>query len=138
MRCGRLNASCEDSSLRKPEIVSQYAHLVPPGGAYASSLTRDEDAMDASGARRRHAACGRQRRVVLSPRRWGQVFSRCDFGLAAETQRSKRRRRLESPVLRGERAISRKPLRRECCAISALPDDLWAFSFSAHEDCGCG
>jgi len=28
---------------------------------------------------------------------------------------------------------SRNPLRRECRAISALPDDLWAFSFSAHE-----
>jgi hypothetical protein len=25
-----------------------------------------------------------------------------------------------------------------CRAISALPDALWAFSFSAHEDCGCG
>ena len=47
-------------------------------------------------------------------------------------------RRLTSPALRREREVSRKPLRRECRAISALPDDLWAFSFSAHEDCGCG
>jgi hypothetical protein len=33
-------------------------------------------------------------------------------------------RRLKSPVLRGERAISRKPLRREGRIASALPDDL--------------
>ena len=50
----------------------------------------------------------------------------------------RRRRRLTSPVLRREREAAVKPLRRECRAISALPDDLWAFSFSAHEDCGCG
>jgi hypothetical protein len=37
------------------------------------------------------------------------------------------RRRLTSPVLRGERGAAVKPLRRECRAISALPDDLWAF-----------
>jgi hypothetical protein len=49
-----------------------------------------------------------------------------------------RRQRLTSPVLWGERGAAVKPLRRECRAISALPDDLWAFSFSAHEDCGCG
>jgi hypothetical protein len=30
-----------------------------------------------------------------------------------------RRRRLASPVLRGERAISRKPSRRECRIVSA-------------------
>ena len=48
------------------------------------------------------------------------------------------RRRLTSPILRGEHGAAVKPLRRECRAISALPDDLWAFSFSAHEDCGCG
>jgi hypothetical protein len=50
----------------------------------------------------------------------------------------RRRWGLESPVPQGERGAAVKPLRRECRAISALPDDLWAFSFSAHEDCGCG
>ena len=39
----------------------------------------------------------------------------------------RRRRRLTSPVLRREREAAVKPLRRECRAISALPDDLWAF-----------
>jgi hypothetical protein len=32
-----------------------------------------------------------------------------------------RRRRLSSPVLRGERAISRKPLRRECRSDFGVP-----------------
>jgi hypothetical protein len=41
------------------------------------------------------------------------------------------RRRLASPVLRGERAISRKPLRRECRTIRLTCTDLWAsFLFS--------
>ena len=40
-------------------------------------------------------------------------------------------RRLESPVLRGERAISRKPLRRECRMIRPCLTNLWApFLFS--------
>jgi hypothetical protein len=49
-----------------------------------------------------------------------------------------RRQRLTSPVLWGERGAAVKPLRRECRAISACLTYLWAFSFSAHEDCGCG
>src|ERR1700751_223846 len=42
------------------------------------------------------------------------------------------------PGHKGERGAAVKPLRRECRAISALPDDLWAFFLLAHEDCGCG
>jgi hypothetical protein len=49
-------------------------------------------------------ARGWQRRVVPISRRWDQV---------AQVSRHARRRRLSSPVLRGERAISRTPLRRE-------------------------
>jgi len=44
--------------------------------------------------------CGRRRRVVLIPRRWDQVL-RDEFA---------GRRRLASPVLRGERAISRNTI----------------------------
>ncbi len=42
------------------------------------------------------------------------------------------------PGLRGEHAISRKPLRRECRAIAACLTTCGHFFFSAHEDCGCG
>src|ERR1700744_1224123 len=42
------------------------------------------------------------------------------------------RRRLTSPVLRRESEVSRKPLRRECRIVSALPDDLCAFLFFEH------
>lgn len=53
-----------------------------------------------------------RRRVVLIPRRWDQVLRR----------RFARRRWLRSPVHRGERAISRKPSRRECRMFRL---DLW-------------
>ena len=60
-----------------------------------------------------------------------------DAGIKPRVKRPGRRR-LTSPALRREREAAVKPLRRECRAISALPDDLWAFFLSAHEDCGCG
>ena len=70
----------------------------------------------------------RSSRVVLIPRRWDQVLSmKIDNAMVAK-----------EPGHQGERGAAVKPLRRECRAISALPDDLWAFFFSAHEDCGCG
>ena len=75
--------------------------------------------------RRRHATCGRQRRVVLSPRRWGQV--RGDDPLATETRK---------PGLRGERAISRKPLRREGRSCRLPCTVLWAFSFQPTRPAG--
>ncbi len=52
--------------------------------------------------RRAQVRRGRRKRVVLSPRRWGQA-----------RKQACGRRRLTSPVLRGERAICRKPSRRE-------------------------
>ena len=69
----------------------------------------------------------RSSRVVLIPRRWDQASGDYPFAMVAK-----------KPGHQGERGAAVKPLRRECRAISALPDDLWAFSFSAHEDCGCG
>src|ERR1700759_4983194 len=48
-------------------------------------------------------------------------------------RRSRKATEANKPGLRGERGAAVKPLRRECRAISALPDDLWAFSFSAHK-----
>ena len=52
----------------------------------------------------------RSSRVVLSPRRWGQV-----------AQTIAQRRRLTSPVLRGERGAAVKPLRRECWSDFGVP-----------------
>jgi hypothetical protein len=85
------------------------------------------DAMDAAVSQDVRRSRVRSSRVVLIPRRWDQA-NRDDL-FATEANK---------PGLRGERGAAVKPLRRECRAISALPDDLWAFSFSAHEDCGCG
>ena len=45
---------------------------------------------------------------------------------------------LKSPVPQGERGVSRKAIAQGVPCDFGLPDDLWAFSFSAHEDCGCG
>jgi hypothetical protein len=47
-----------------------------------------------------------------------------------------RRRRLTSPVLRGEHGAAVKPLRRECRAISACLSILCAFRFLAHKPAG--
>jgi hypothetical protein len=59
--------------LRKPESVSYTRPSRPTRRGVRVVTCAGRDAMDASGAGRRHAACGRRRRVVLSPRRWGQV-----------------------------------------------------------------
>ena len=52
-----------------------------------------------------------RRRVVLIPRRWDQVLRRRFAG----------RRWLQSPAHRGDRAISRKPSRRECRLLRLDP-----------------
>ena len=91
------------------------------------------------GVARRAARCVRSSRVVLSPRRWGQVLSIRDFGLAAETRRSIRRRRLKSPVLRGERGVSRKAIAQGMPGCLGSPVLTCAHpSFSAHKANGCG
>jgi len=112
-------------------------HLVPPGGAYASPLTRDEDAMDARGAQALSMRRADGKGVWSCPPDAGvKFFRRCDVGLAAETPESKERRRLTSPVLRGERAISRKPLRREGRSCRLPCTVLWALSFQPTRPAG--
>ncbi len=86
--------------------------------------------------------CGTMRTVKprgLSPRRWGQVLSIRDFGLAAETRRSIRRRRLKSPVLRGDHGVSRKAIAQGMPGCLGSPVLTCAHpSFSAHKANGCG
>jgi hypothetical protein len=76
----------------------------PSGGAYASSRTL---ARDCDGRPQHHAtsdaAGGRRRRVVLISRRWDQPLGLKSPGGTVAIK----------PGHRGERAISRKPLRRE-------------------------
>ena len=64
------------------------------------------------------ARCGRRSRVVLTPRRWCQVLEK---QVSRETVAKK-------PGHRGERVISRKPLRREGRIASAEPVCSCAFS----------
>jgi hypothetical protein len=63
----------QNLSLRKPELVHKYRVSSHRRGVRVVTCA-GRDAMDASGARRRHAACGRRSRVVLSPRRRGQAL----------------------------------------------------------------
>ena len=75
--------------------------------------------MDAFGRK----TCGirvRSSRVVLSPRRWGQV---CEIAISASRPKREisRRRRLTSPTLRGEHGAAVKPLRRECRSDFGVP-----------------
>jgi hypothetical protein len=81
--------------------------------------------------------CVRSSRVVLSPRRWGQAN-----GDAISALRPKRRDPFamvaNKPGHQGEHGAAVKPLRRECRSCRPTCTDLWAFSFSAHEPCGCG
>ena len=66
----------------------------------------------------------RRNRVVPAPQRLASsLWTASRPGRARSSQFSARRRRLESPILRGERAISREPVRRECRSASA---DLYA------------
>jgi hypothetical protein len=98
----------------------------PHEGRFAIVTIRGAGCDGRGRAARRAARRVRSSRVVLSPRRWGQAN-----GIHS-------RRRLSSPVLRGERGAAVKPLRRECRSCRPACIDLWAFSFSAHEACGCG
>src|SRR5437763_8406600 len=72
---------------------------------------------------------GRRSRVVLTPRRWRQVFA----------ERSARATVAKQPGHRGELGISRKPLRREGRIVSA---NLWRLRscafFVCARGCGCG
>ncbi len=85
------------------------------------------DAVDAEAATDERGRCGRRSRVVLAPRCWRQVggkYPADDGGKKAGH--------------RGERDISRKPLRGEGRSVSAEPVCSCAFSFVhvAHETAG--
>jgi hypothetical protein len=80
---------------------------VPLEGRFAIVTNAGRDAVDADGASDEGTRCGRRSRVVLTPRRWCQVRGR----------QLSRMTVAKEPVHRGERAISRKPLRGECRVI---------------------
>jgi hypothetical protein len=88
------------SDFQKPEISLYPLPSCPTEGRFANVTNAGRDAVDAA-ARLTGVACsGRRRRVVLTPRRWCQVGggnSAGDGGKKADH--------------RGERGISRKPLR---------------------------
>ena len=44
----------------------------------------------------------------------------------------------KKPDTPGRARSSRKAIAQGVPDVSALPDDLWAFFFSAHKACGCG
>ena len=86
----------------------------PIRGALRTSRTLRRDAVDAGhGARRTPVICGRRSRVVLAPRRWRSSRPRCSR-IAPMTV-------AKEPGHRGEREVSRKPLRRESRRCSGSP-----------------
>ena len=93
------------------------AHPASPGGAARDRHGRwRQDAMDVRVCSAHVRAdessfTDEQKRVVLIPRRWDQVLRR----------RFARRRWLQSPVHRGERAISRKTIAQGMPVAPALP-----------------
>ena len=92
----------------------------PHEGRFAIVTIRGAGCDGRGRAARRAERRVRSSRVVLSPRRWGQAnglrFRPC--GRNAEVHS---RRRLTSPVLRGERGAAVKPLRRECRSDFGVP-----------------
>jgi len=83
------------SYLRKSEIMGLCAHPASAGGAYRDRHGRGKrDAMDALVSPDERCERGRQRRVVLIPRRWDQVLrdvSRGDGGYQSpDTEESTR------------------------------------------------
>jgi hypothetical protein len=83
-----------------------FRHPVPLEGRSRSSRTWGGMRWTRAAPKTKALSRGRQRRVVLIFRRWDQV---CD--------KKRRRRWPKSPAHRGERVISRKPLRGECRVI---------------------
>ena len=74
--------------------------------------------MDAKAANDERCCRGRRSRVVLTPRRWCQVRGKQNFSRATVARK---------PDHRGERGVSRKPLRREGRDASAEPVCSCAF-----------
>ena len=76
-------------------------------GRFAIVTDVRRDAVDAEGASDESTWRGRRSRVVLTPRRWRQVSLR----------RLREATVAKEPDHRGEREVSRKPLRGECRVI---------------------
>jgi hypothetical protein len=111
---GNLPASGLSSTARKNILLFRIFGIsyipacpAPPKGAYHDRReTRGGMWWTLEAPKTRAFFSGRQNRVVLSPRRWCQVCAE-----------ARRRRWPTSPEHRGERGISRKPLRGECRVI---------------------
>ena len=118
----RKNKSlCENR--KQPYIPS---HPAPATEGVSRSLRHvARDAMDAqlpqSGRRMRV----RSSRVVLIPRRWDQANGNAISALRPKRRHS--RQRLASPVLWGERGVSRKAIAQGVPDVSACLSNLWAF-----------
>src|SRR5665647_2298021 len=89
---------------RRRKSVYIHHRPVPQRGGSRSSRTRDRMRWTQAAPKTRALNCGRQNRVVLTPRRWRQVGGK-KFPPATVTKK---------PDRRGEYDISRKPLRGEC------------------------
>ena len=127
----------ESSSPRKNISLSEirnacFTALTSPQheGRSAIVTTRGAGCNGRKGTQAMRIRCGRSSRVVVVPRRWDQVRGHAISALRPKRRRHGRRR-LTSPVLRREREVSRKPLRRECRMFRPTCTDLWAsFLFS--------
>src|SRR5665213_1370160 len=92
---------------RRRKSVYIHHRPVPQRGGSRSSRTRDRMRWTQAAPKTRAFNCGRQNRVVLTPRRWRQVGGK-KFPPVTVTRK---------PDRRGEYDISRKPLRGECRVI---------------------
>ena len=114
-------------SFSEPQI-SRMVHLVPRSmRGRIAVVTRRGAGRDGRGRHQPTSdAChGRRRRVVLISRRWDQA-----------REPSHGRRWLSKPGHRGERAISRKPLCRECRMFRRTCSPT-SRAFCCTRDCGC-
>ena len=102
-------------------------HPAPLRGAFRPIVTNVGAGCDGRfGAQRRSAPGGWQKRVVLIARCRDQVCRIGDVGLRARHAGIRQATVAKKPGRRGERAISRKPLRRECRHVRRTCDDLRA------------
>ena len=109
----RINVICPvQSCLQKysafpvGQITTTTAASCPTEGRCATSSTRGGMRWTRAALLTRALRCGRRSRVVLTPRRWRQVWWRqLRFATVAN-----------KPGHRGEHEVSRKPLRGECRA----------------------
>src|ERR1035438_3120514 len=60
---------------RRANQIYDSRHPVPTEGRFAIVTDVGRDAVDADGAADEGAGCGRQSRVVLTPRRWSQAVA---------------------------------------------------------------